>query len=205
MKGLEGERTAMQRNVRRKQRKRGPLAAIAKFLLPHPAAQAVIGGLEAKLNKDDLTELAGLFGDKWKNTALESYTNQFEEDTLAQADQYDPGKSALMGFIEGKIGESAKIKDAKGTWTTRGDMTKWGEKIGSKFKIMDNLFAGAGQGSNSTWNILSGATTEASKQFLTDWKPLIEQSAIGARPIAAQRPKTTSEIYRYFSQMSPNV
>ena len=227
----EGERTAEQRRVRKKQRKRGPLAAGLKFLFgKNPFANAVIGGLEAHLNRKDLTELSGIFGDKYANTALESWAETFKEDTLEQAGQYDPGKSALMGFIEGQIGKSQKVKstsefdilDAEGgvarnvkvgDWITGGQQS-YGDWLGSKFdftKTFEPLakgFEGLKGGEDMTAilsSLLDPKKSQGLTKTLTDWKPLIEQSAIGARPLAMERPKTTGEIYKYFSQMSPNV
>ena len=225
----EGERTAEQRRVRKKQRKRGPIAAGLKFLFgKSPFANAVIGGLEAHLNRKDLTELSGIFGDKYANTALESWAETFKEDTLEQAGQYDPGKSALMGYIEGKIGESQKVKSTSttsipeflgagevkaGNWITGGQQS-YGDWLGSKFdftKTFEPLakgFEGLKGGEDMTAilsSLLDPKKSQGLTKILTDFKPLIEQSAIGARPIAMERPKTTGEIYKYFSQMSPNV
>jgi hypothetical protein len=227
----EGERTVKQRGVRRKQRKRGPIAAGLKFLFgKNPYVNAVIGGLEAHLNRKDLKELSDIFGDKFANTAIESWAKTFEEETLEQAGQYDPGKSALMGFIEGQIGKSQKVKstsefdilDAEGgvaksvkvgDWITGGQQP-YKDWLGGKFdftKTFEPLAKGLeeAKGTEDITAILSSLIDPKKSQgltkTLTDWKPLIEQSAIGALPLAMERPKTTGEIYRYFSQMSPNV
>ena len=209
----EGERTAEQRRVRKKQRKRGPIAAGLKFLFgKSPFANAVIGGLEAHLNRKDLKELSGIFGDKYANTALESWAETFKEDTLEQAGQYDPGKSALMGYIEGKIGQSQKVK-VDNKWLTGAEQS-YKDWLGSKFdftKTFEPLakgFEGLKGGEDMTAilsSLLDPKKSQGLTKILTDFKPLIEQSAIGARPIAMERPKTTGEIYKYFSQMSPNV